>query len=108
MNNQQTQLTEEERLAVIARLVRAVQSGEINPILTEEQEALAKAEKEKNAAEKLAVSHGLKGAQRADVEEEKALLGTEVARAVDFDNDENECDMNALSPAMLAVERGES
>ena len=101
MNTEKTELTEEQRLAVIAELVRKVQNGEANPVLTEEQEALQEREKEKLVAEEFVLKHGIAEAQDSDLEEEKGFI--ELEAPIDFDNDENEVDMKTLSPLMKEV-----
>jgi phosphotransferase system IIA component len=91
MENQE--LTEEQRLAIIAKVVKAVKAGKsIVEVDTDFVNEL-KAEK---ATEDLVVEHGLLAAKDEDIEDEKQFL--EVDKKVDFDGDENETDMNCLSP----------
>jgi len=94
MNNQELPLTEEQRLAIIAELVRAVKSGEAN---IEVDQELIDNYKEEKATEDFLVEHGLLNAQEEDIEDEKQFL--ELEKDVDFDEDENETDMESLSPS---------
>lgn len=94
MNNQELPLTEEQRLAIIAELVRAVKSGEAN---IEVDQELIDNYKEEKATEDFLVEHGLLNAQEEDIEDEKQFL--ELEKDVNFDEDENETDMESLSPS---------
>ena len=99
MENQE--LTEEQRLARIGDMVKAVQNGKVKTVVDEKLVAEHRAEK---ATEDLVVAHGLLSAKGEDVVAEKQFL--EVDEEVDFDKDENEVNMVTLSPTMREVSRG--
>tara|TARA_R110000824_G_scaffold669_7_gene4199 strand:- start:2000 stop:2287 length:288 start_codon:yes stop_codon:yes gene_type:complete len=87
--------TEEERLAFIGTIVKAIQSGETT---IEGNQDLIDQLKAERATEELVVQHGLLDAQKEDVEDESQFL--DLGEKVDFDQDENEVDMEAVSPQM--------
>ena len=58
--------------------------------------------KAEQATENLVVEHGLLDATNHDVEDEVEKLDS-IEEDVDFDSDENEVDMNLLSPNMREV-----
>jgi len=89
------ELTEEQRLAFIGKIVKAVQSGET--IIPVDQD-LVNEIKAEHATEDLVVEHGLLDAQEEDIEDEKQFL--ELDKEVDFDEDESETDMDSVSPAL--------
>ena len=95
------ELTEEQRLAIIAEAVRAVKAGET---IVEVDQDLIDDYKAEQATEDLVVEHGLLNAQKEDIEDEKQFL--EVDKEVDFDSDESETDMDSLSPQMRDVQNG--
>ena len=101
MENQELTLTEEQRLAKIGDMVKAVKNGKVPSIVDEELATEHRAEK---ATEDLVVAHGLLSAKGEDVEDEKQFL--QVDEEVDFDKDENEINMVTLSPSMREVSRG--
>tara|TARA_B100001778_G_scaffold327435_1_gene325447 strand:+ start:503 stop:820 length:318 start_codon:yes stop_codon:yes gene_type:complete len=92
-------LTEQERLDIIRAIALEVQSNDIQPN-AEGQEIVAVLQEEK-ATEEVVVNHGLLNAQKEDVEDEVDFLETE--ENVDFDSDENEVDMEMISPMMREV-----
>ena len=102
MTEQNVELTEQERLAVIRAIVREVQDNGIQPN-NEGQKIVAQVQEEK-ATEELVVNHGLLNAQKEDVEDEVDFLETE--KDVDFDSDENEVDMKTISPLMREALEG--
>ena len=93
--------TEEQRLAVIREIVKAVQSGET---IVEVDEDFVNELRAEQATEDLVVEHGLLNAQQEDVEDESQFLDLE--KQVDFDDDESETDMENISPSMREAYRG--
>lgn len=108
MNTEENQLTEKERLAIIADIVKKVQSGEINPVLPEDLQRIEDEEWEQfPVVNDTEIEHGATSASQIEIEEERSKLGTEVAREIDFDNDENEFDMNRTSSWVSNLEKSQ-
>ena len=99
MTKQRTELEEQERLAIIRAIVLDVQNKGIQP--DDEGQKLVDKLLEEKATEEVVVNHGLLNAQKEDVEDETDFLQTE--ENVDFDSDENEVDMETISPMMREV-----
>jgi len=87
-------LTEEQRLAVIAEVVRSVKAGET---IIEVDQDMIDDYKAEQATEDFVVEHGLLNVKDEDIEDEKQFF--ELEKKVDFDDDENETDMDSLSPS---------
>jgi len=102
MTDKNIKLTQEERIAMIRSIVLDVESRGLKPN-AEGQELLTDIQEEQ-ATEKLVVNHGLLNAQKEDVEDEALFLETD--KNVDFDSDENEVDMETISPLMREVSKG--
>jgi len=92
MENQE--LTEAQRLAIIAEVVRSVKAGET--IVSVDQNMIDEY-KEEQATEDFVVEHGLLDVKDEDIEDEKQFFKLE--EKVDFDDDESETDMDSLSPS---------
>jgi hypothetical protein len=92
MENQE--LTQDQRLAIIAEVVRSVKAGET--IISVDQNMIDEY-KEEQAAEDFVVEHGLLDVKEEDIEDEKQFFKLE--EKVDFDDDESETDMDSLSPS---------
>ena len=88
------ELTEEQRLLIIGEVVRAVKAGET--IVAVDQDMIDEY-KEELATEDFVVEHGLLNVKDEDIEDEKQFF--ELEKKVDFDEDENETDMDSLSPS---------
>ena len=97
MENKSTELTQEERIAIIRAIVTNVQTQGIK--VDAEGQKLIDEIKAEQAAEDLVVEHGLLNATKNDVMDEVSRLDS-IEEDVDFDQDENEVDMTLLSPAM--------
>tara|TARA_R100000234_G_C4838910_1_gene110215 strand:+ start:124 stop:432 length:309 start_codon:yes stop_codon:yes gene_type:complete len=100
MENQKRELTQEERIAIIKAIHEDVVSNGLR--VNAEGKALVEELKAEQATEDLVVEHGLLDATDHDVEDEVEKLDS-VEEDVDFDSDENEVDMNLLSPSMREV-----
>ena len=87
-------LTEEQRLAVIAEVVRSVKAGET---IIEVDQDMIDDYKAEQATEDFVVEHGLLNVKDEDIEDEKQFFKLE--EKVDFDDDESETDMDSLSPS---------
>jgi hypothetical protein len=100
MENQKRELTEDERIAIIKAIHEKVKSNglRVNP----EGQALIDELKADQATEEIVVEHGLLNTTDKDVEDEVEKLDS-IEEDVDFDSDENEVDMNLLSPSMREV-----
>jgi len=94
-------LTQDQRIAIMRGVHQdVIANGKIiakNPLLDKFCEEL----KERHATEDLVVEHGLLSAKTEDVEDEAEFLTTD--KIVDFDSDENEVDMETISPTMREV-----
>ena len=98
MENQSTEPTEEQRLALIKAIVKKVQSGDST--FADDQDLLDEF-KADQATEDFVVEHGLLDATEEDVLDEASQLDSlDHKEEVDFDADENETDMENVSPAM--------
>ena len=96
MENQE--LTEEQRLAIIAEVVRSVKAGET---IIEGDQDMIDDYKAEQATEDFVVEHGLLNATEEDVlDEAERLDSIDHKEEVDFDADENETDMENVSLAM--------
>jgi hypothetical protein len=100
MENQKRELTEQERIAIIKAIHEDVVSNGLR--VNAEGKALVEELKAEQATENLVVEHGLLDATNHDVEDEVEKLDS-IEEDVDFDSDENEVDMNLLSPNMREV-----
>jgi hypothetical protein len=100
MENQKRELTEQERIAIIKAIHEDVVSNGLR--VNAEGKALVEELKAEQATEDLVVEHGLLDATNYDVEDEVEKLDS-IEEDVDFDSDENEVDMNLLSPNMREV-----
>jgi hypothetical protein len=100
MENQKRELTEQERIAIIKAIHEDVVSNGLR--VNAEGKALVEELKAERATEDLVVEHGLLDATNYDVEDEVEKLDS-IEEDVDFDSDENEVDMNLLSPNMREV-----
>jgi hypothetical protein len=100
MENQKRELTEQERIAIIKAIHEDVVSNGLR--VNAEGKALVEELKAEQATEDLVVEHGLLDATNHDVEDEVEKLDS-IEEDVDFDSDENEVDMNLLSPNMREV-----
>ena len=100
MENQKRELTEDERIAIIKAIHEKVKSNglRVNP----EGQALIDELKADQATEEIVVEHGLLNTTDKDVEDEVEKLDS-IEEDVDFDSDENEVDMDLLSPSMREV-----
>lgn len=94
-------LTQDQRIAIMRGIHQdVIANGQViakNPLLDKFCEEL----KERHATEDLIVEHGLLSAKDEDVEDEAEFLETD--KIVDFDSDENEVDMETISPSMREV-----
>ena len=90
------EVTEEQRLVIIAEVVRSVKAGET--IIAVDQDMID-GYKAEQATEDFVVEHGLLDVKEEDIEDEKQFFKLE--EKVDFDADESETDMNSLSPPFL-------
>ena len=98
MENQSTEPTEEQRLALIKAIVKKVQSGDSSFVVDQDLLDEFKADK---ATEDFVVEHGLLNATEEDVlDEAERLDSIDHKEEVDFDADENETDMENVSLAM--------
>ena len=102
METKSKELTEQERIAIIRAIVLDVQSNG-SQIDAEGQKIIDEIKREQ-ATEEVVVNHGLLNAQKEDVEDETDFLETE--KEVDFDGDENEIDMETISPLMREAIEG--
>tara|TARA_B100000131_G_C17680152_1_gene436132 strand:- start:74 stop:382 length:309 start_codon:yes stop_codon:yes gene_type:complete len=102
MTEQSKLLTQEERIAMIRAIALDVESRGLKP--TAKGQELVDEIREEQATEELVVNHGLLNAQKEDVEDEALFLETD--RDVDFDSDENEVDMETISPLMREALEG--
>lgn len=100
MENQKRELTEQERIAIIKAIHEDVVSNGLR--VNAEGKALVEELKAEQATEDLVVEHGLLDATNHDVKDEVEKLDS-IEEDVDFDSDENEVDMNLLSPNMREV-----
>ena len=100
MENQKRELTEQERIAIIKAIHEDVVSNGLR--VNAEGKALVEELKAEQATENLVVEHGLLDATNHDVKDEVEKLDS-IEEDVDFDSDENEVDMNLLSPNMREV-----
>ena len=100
MENQKRELTEQERIAIIKAIHEDVVSNGLR--VNAEGKALVEELKAEQATQDLVVEHGLLDATNHDVEDEVEKLDS-IEEDVDFDSDENEVDMNLLSPNMREV-----
>jgi phosphotransferase system IIA component len=89
------ELTEEQRLVIIAEVVRSVKAGET---IVEVDQDMIDEYKAEQATEDFVVEHGLLDVKDEDIEDEKQFI--ELEEKVDFDADESETDMNSLSPSL--------
>jgi|TARA_B110001454_G_scaffold31561_1_gene30846 acetolactate synthase small subunit len=89
------ELTEEQRLVIIAEVVRSVKAGET---IVEVDQDMIDEYKAEQATEDFVVEHGLLDVKDEDIEDEKQFF--ELEEKVDFDADESETDMNSLSPSL--------
>lgn len=95
-------MTESERLEIIRQMASNNNATQLSPVLKSFVDDL----KADILAEELIVKHGLLESNERDVEDEVSHLASQDDRADeddDFDNDENLCDMNAVSPTMRAI-----
>jgi hypothetical protein len=92
MENQE--LTQDQRLEIIAEVVRSVKAGET--IISVDQDMIDEYKSEQ-ATEDFVVKHGLLDVKDEDIEDEKQFFKLE--EKVDFDDDESETDMDSLSPS---------
>ena len=99
METKSRELTEQERIAIIRAITLDVQSNG-SQIDAEGQKVIDEIKREQ-ATEEVVINHGLLNAQKEDVEDETYFLETE--KEVDFDSDENEVDMETISPTMREV-----
>jgi hypothetical protein len=101
MKDRKVTLTQDQRIAIMRGVHQDfIANGKTvarNPLLDE----FCKELKERHATEDLVVEHGLLGAKAEDVEDEAEFLTTD--KIVDFDSDENEVDMETISPTMREV-----
>ena len=98
MENQSTEPTEEQRLALIKAIVKKVQSGDSTFAVDQDLLNEFKADK---ATEDFVVEHGLLEATKEDVlDEAERLDALDHKEEIDFDSDENEVDMENVSSAM--------
>ena len=100
MENQKRELTEQERIAIIKAIHEDVVSNGLR--VNAEGKALVEELKAEQATENLVVEHGLLDSTNHYVEDEVEKLDS-IEEDVDFDSDENEVDMNLLSPNMREV-----
>lgn len=104
METKSRELTEQERIAIIRAITLDVQSNG-SQIDAEGQKVIDEIKREQ-ATEEVVVNHGLLNAQKEDVEDETYFLETE--KEVDFDGDENEVDMETISPTMREVSQSKT
>ena len=99
MENQSTEPTEEQRLALIKAIVKKVKSGDSTFVVDQDLLDEFKADK---ATEDFVVEHGLLKATEEDILDEAERLDSvnHKEEEVDFDADENETDMENVSLAM--------
>ena len=95
-------MTESQRLEIIRQMASNNNATQLSPALASFVDDL----KADILAEELIVKHGLLESNERDVEDEVSHLASQDDRADeddDFDNDENLCDMTAVSPTMRAI-----
>ena len=95
-------MTESERLEIIRQMASNNNATQLSPALASFVDDL----RADILAEELIVKHGLLESTERDVEDEVSHLASQEDRADeddDYDNDENLCDMNAVSPTMRAI-----
>lgn len=95
-------MTESQRLEIIRQMASNNNAMQLSPALASFVDDL----RADILAEELIVKHGLLEATERDVEDEISHLASQDNRADeddDFDNDENLCDMTAVSPTMRAI-----
>ena len=95
-------MTESQRLEIIRQMASNNNATQLSPVLKSFVDDL----RADILAEELIVKHGLLESNERDVEDEVSHLASQDDRADeddDYDNDENLCDMNAVSPTMRAI-----
>ena len=86
----ENQLTEEQRLAIIGKIVKAVQSGENT--LSPKVKSFIDEVKSEQAAEEMVVKHGLLDAQNEDMEYEEEFLLVDSAEKEDEEDESFDID----------------
>jgi hypothetical protein len=92
-------LPENLRLKIIEACVQRVQNG--NATLDKKYQAIQDEIEEEMKSEDFFAEHGLSEAQEHDVKDEMSFLEEE--EEVDYDADENEVNMDEISPHMREV-----